>query len=111
MSNVGLGKGPGRSRALFDPCLLCPGPTSQDKTPARFADHVSSIFIRAVGHSPREVSSTVLAQTPEGLLLRVWQSATPDQDQFMAHSVPLCVLGTFFLWFGWCPRRDPLPGC
>jgi len=24
-----------------------------------------------------------------------------NEEQFTAHSVPLCVLGTFFLWFGW----------
>merc|ERR1719453_325351 len=25
----------------------------------------------------------------------------PDSDEFYAHSVPLVVLGTFILWFGW----------
>eukprot|EP00929_Paragymnodinium_shiwhaense_P118196 TRINITY_DN8_c2_g1_i1.p1 TRINITY_DN8_c2_g1~~TRINITY_DN8_c2_g1_i1.p1 ORF type:complete len:474 (-),score=77.47 TRINITY_DN8_c2_g1_i1:389-1810(-) len=24
-----------------------------------------------------------------------------DQDEFVAHNVPFCVLGTLFLWFGW----------
>ena len=27
--------------------------------------------------------------------------ATVDQSQFDPHSLPLVVLGTFILWFGW----------
>jgi Amt family ammonium transporter len=28
-------------------------------------------------------------------------SAFEGEDQFVAHSIPFCVLGTFCLWFGW----------
>lgn len=26
---------------------------------------------------------------------------TPEKESFEAHNIPFCVLGTFFLWFGW----------
>merc|ERR1712241_713889 len=29
-----------------------------------------------------------------------WSDKLPEH-QFSAHSIPFCVLGTFFLWFGW----------
>merc|ERR1712012_483171 len=28
-------------------------------------------------------------------------STEVSEDEFNAHSIPFCVLGTFFLWFGW----------
>merc|ERR1712241_1118870 len=29
-----------------------------------------------------------------------WSDKVPETE-FSAHSIPFCVLGTFFLWFGW----------
>ena len=62
-------------------------------TDVGYYDFAGSGIVHATGGVGALVSATILGP-------RKGRWTEPEED-FAPHNIPLCVLGTFFLWFGW----------